>query len=909
MCVHGGVRAAGVILAVLAFAGAADAAAAPYPSACGVDLSRPLAPRASGPVCGTDEGDDVFFLGEAGPIQFFGENGHDTVAGSVWDDRLIGGGGNDELHGDRGNDVIDGGDDSDTVFGGPGNDTLRERRFGFDNLYGQTGDDVLAGGRANDHLYGGAGNDTLYGGSGTDRLSGGPGDDVLYGGPNRDSFDCGAGNDTVYRVPTSQSGPSSLEKADSFIPKAAGCERIVNGDPTAGFPLHDKVGTNGDDVLAGTDGMDLLEGKGGSDKLDGGAGNDELEGDGTSLQGSDTLIGGSGDDRLAGRSGDDRLFGDTSDGGGPSGNDEIVGGAGRDQLVGGPGDDALMGAYDGDRILAGSGNDVVSLLGGDTADPNGTVYVDCGSGFDLVVINPARRGIYRRCELFADQWHEADWGKLLRASPEVFPDGAEPARAARYKRGLSPFVTAAVFDIAPVGPGEPDGGAGPPSISYDGTRIGFSSDAGNLVERDTNAERSDPFVRDLAAGTTIAADSVSGGLAAYGGRFRRGASGGLSADGRYAVFSSRSSDLGRSGSGYRVWVRDLQDGSTEQACRAPDGSAESPVVSADGRHVAFESRGDNNVYWCDVDSRELRAVGSPSDDAVGIAMDPALSADGRYIAFTSDADDSVQWKDMQTGELRQVGSGFHPRISANGEQVAFDNPDGVFRRDMVDGSVVPVGAGVADSISADGNVIAYSNVTNGRGDVFVRNMVTGAETQVSTRADGSQLAGPSYGGAVSADGRYVAFASRAPDVVPGTSPAARARIYRKDTATGAVDLVSVGLNLAPQSLIAEPRGTLPRRKAKLFTGTAEDDGGVAKVEISLMRKLGKNRCLWLARGSKVKKAPCSKPVWVTTNLDGGLRWSLQVRRLLPRGTWTLRSRATDTTGRQEPARQQSLRLN
>lgn len=886
-------RAAGLILAVLAFAGAGDAAAAPYPSACGVDLSRPLAPRSTGPVCGTDEGDDVFFLGEAGAIQFFGENGHDTVAGSVWDDRLIGGGGNDELHGDRGDDVIDGGDDSDTVFGGPGNDTLRERRFGFDDLYGQSGDDVLAGGRANDHLYGGVGNDTLYGGSGTDRLYGGPGDDSLYGGPNRDSFDCGAGNDTVYRVPTSQSGPSALEKSDSFIPKAVGCEKIVNGDPTAAFPLRNKVATNGNDVMAGTDGADLLEGKGGSDKLDGGGGNDELEGDGTSLQGSDTLIGNAGDDRLAGRSGNDRLFGDTADRGGPSGNDEIVGGAGRDQLVGGGGDDALMGAYDGDRILAGSGNDVVALLGGDTADPNGTVYVDCGSGFDLVVINPARRGTYRGCELFADQWHEADWGKLLRPSPEVFPDGSEPARAARAR--------SAAFDIAPVGPGEPDGGAGPPSISYDGSRVGFSSDAGNLVEGDTNAERSDPFVRDLAAGTTVAADSVSRGLAVYGGRFRRGPSGGLSADGRYAVFSSRSSDLGRSGSGYRVWVRDLQDGSTEQACRAPNGDAESPVVSADGRHVAFESRGDNNVYWCDLDSRELRAVASPSDDAVGIALEPTLSADGRFIAFTSDADDSVQWKDMQTGELRRVGNGFHPRISANGQQVAFDNSGGVYRRDMVDGSVADVGPGVADSISADGNVIAYSSV--GNGDVWIRNMATGTVVAVSTRADGSRPSGPSYGGAVSADGRYVAFASRAPDVVPGTSPAARARIYRKDTATGAVELVSVGLNLKPRSLISEPRGTLARRKAKLLTGTTEDDGGVAKVEVSLVRKLGKNRCVWLARGSRVKTAPCSKPVWVTTRLDGGLRWSLQVRRLLPRGTWTLRSRATDTTGRQEPARQ------
>src|SRR4051812_43740357 len=413
----------------LAFAGSADASPLPYPTKCSVELSRPLGAVGSGPICGTDEGDDVYFLGEAAPIQFFGENGHDTVVGSQSGDRLIGGGGNDEIHGDRGNDALDGGDDSDLLFGGPGDDTLRERRFGFDTLFGGPGDDTLAGGRANDKLYGGIGNDVLYGGSGTDRLYGGPGDDLLYRGPNRDYFDCGPGNDTAYYT-RRDTGPSSLERHDAFIPKAAGCERVVEGDPTADFPLRDQVATSGNDVLPGTEGADLLEGKGGSDKLDGRGGNDELEGDGSSLQGDDTLIGGPGDDRLAGRSGNDRLFGDEPDARGPTGNDEIVGGSGRDLLVGGGGDDALMGAYDGDRILAGAGNDVVSLLGGDTTDPNGTVYVDCGAGTDVVVINPARRGTYKNCEQFADQWHEADFGRLLRPSPEVFPAGAEPARAA-----------------------------------------------------------------------------------------------------------------------------------------------------------------------------------------------------------------------------------------------------------------------------------------------------------------------------------------------------------------------------------------------------------------------------------------------------------------------------------------------
>jgi Ca2+-binding RTX toxin-like protein/Tol biopolymer transport system component len=934
--------------AALVAAAGAPAAGLPYPTKCAVELSRPLEPRGAGPICGTDEGDDVFFTGEAAAIQFFGENGHDTVAGSVFGDRLTGGGGNDELHGDRGDDALDGGDDSDVLFGGPGDDSLRERRFGFDTLYGGPGDDTLAGGRANDRLYGGTGNDVLYGGSGSDRLFGGPGDDTLYGGPNRDRFDCGPGDDTVYRM-RRDTDRSALGRHDSFIPRAAGCEHVVDGDPTASFPLHDRLGTNGSDVIFGDEAPDLLEGKGGADKLDGHGGDDELEGDGSKNQGGDLLIGGAGDDRLAGRSGSDSLFGDTPDPNGPAGNDELVGGSGRDRLVGGGGNDAIMGAYDGDRILAGAGNDFVSLLGGDTNDPNGTVYVDCGSGLDVVVINPARRGAYRNCEFFADQWHEADAGALLRPSPEVFAPGRpEPARAASMGGGrVRPSHTRvsrarrSEFEIAPSPSAEPDGGAGPPSIAGDGMRVAFSSDAGNLIADDSNAERSDPFVRDFATDATMAADSLDEGVAGNGGRFRRGPSGALSADGRWAVFTSRSSDLGGGGSGYRIWIRDLRSGATEQACRPGDGPSESPVISADGRHVAFESRATNlvgadtnqqaDVYWCDLNTRELRRVSAPLADGVntsGTSLDPSISSDGRYVAFYSDAgglvpgDDGragIYWKDMLTGEIRTVdgdGIGEHPHISADGRFVAFDTESGVYRRDMALGLLLPVtpgasGVSSADSISADGNLVAFSSTapnvvdgdTNGTSDVFVRNMTTGAATRVSARADGGQLGGPSYAGALSADGHYVAFASRAPDVVSGTAPAARARVYRKDTATGAVELASVGVNLAPRSLIAEPLGRLPRRKARTITGTTDDDGTVARVDVSMSRRIGHGRCLWLTKHSRFARGRCARPVWLRAQLDGGLRFTLRVRgHLLPRGTWRLRTRATDETGRQEPAR-------
>jgi hypothetical protein len=110
----------------------------------------------------------------------------------------------------------------------------------------------------------------------------------------------------------------------------------------------------------------------------------------------------------------------------------------------------------------------------------------------------------------------------------------------------------------------------------------------------------------------------------------------------------------------------------------------------------------------------------------------------------------------------------------------------------------------------------------------------------------------------------------------------------------------VGINLAPRTLIDAPLGKLPRRKARAVTGSTEDDGTVARVDVSLSRRIGKGRCLWLGRGSRVVHGRCSRPVWVPARLTNGLRFSLQIRHILPRGTWQLRTRATDQTGSSEP---------
>ena len=53
------------------------------------------------------------------------------------------------------------------------------------------------------------------------------------------------------------------------------------------------------------------------------------------------------------------------------------------------------------------------------------------------------------------------------------------------------------------------------------------------------------------------------------------------------------------------------------------------------------------------------------------------------------------------------------------------------------------------------------NDSNGVPDVFVYDQQTGQTTRVSVGANSTQGNGPSSGGKISADGRFVAFASRA----------------------------------------------------------------------------------------------------------------------------------------------------
>src|SRR6185295_2774815 len=132
---------------------------------------------------------------------------------------------------------------------------------------------------------------------------------------------------------------------------------------------------------------------------------------------------------------------------------------------------------------------------------------------------------------------------------------------------------------------------GPQKISADNRYVVFASPSGQIVPGDTIGFQ-DVFVRDRRTGTTTLVSCEPGGAAANG----NSGTPVISADGRYVAFTSQASNLvaGDSNGAVDVFVRDLAGGTTTIVSVSTGGApanfgADSPAISADGRYIAFQS--------------------------------------------------------------------------------------------------------------------------------------------------------------------------------------------------------------------------------------------------------------------------------------------------------------------------------
>ncbi|QDG49367.1 hypothetical protein FIV42_01035 [Persicimonas caeni] len=154
----------------------------------------------------------------------------------------------------------------------------------------------------------------------------------------------------------------------------------------------------------------------------------------------------------------------------------------------------------------------------------------------------------------------------------------------------------------------------------------------------------------------------------------------LSANGRYVVFESQSTNLADVATPHGgVFVKDMQTGAVELvAARSPGAGFEKcrPSVSADGRRVVFYARttvrtpdalpGVWQVAVKDLDTDEMRLASTnvKGEPANARSHGATLSADGRYVAFQSDASNlpgpgrvrrsPFYLKDLKTGKVVRI---------------------------------------------------------------------------------------------------------------------------------------------------------------------------------------------------------------------------------------------------------------
>jgi Tol biopolymer transport system component len=317
-----------------------------------------------------------------------------------------------------------------------------------------------------------------------------------------------------------------------------------------------------------------------------------------------------------------------------------------------------------------------------------------------------------------------------------------------------------------------------PSISADGRYVAFFSLATNLVPGDPN-EFGGVFVRDRTAGTTTRADVSSTGVPADSYTNQRLA---LSATGRYVVFSSLATNLapGDTNEFEDVFVHDRDTGTTVRASVATSGAqanhfSQDPHITPDGRYVLFTSPattlvpGDTNGFH-DAFLRDMRqgttsrvSVTGRNGEGLYDSYGGGISDDGRYIAFMSASPNLVpgDTNDWPDAFVRDRLSGTTTRVSVTsaGRQSDGINEDPTI---SADGRYVVFGSAMTNLVPGD---------TNNVDDVFRHDRTTGVTRRVSVTASGGQSNGWSGDHAISADGRYVAFASVASNLVRGDTNA------------------------------------------------------------------------------------------------------------------------------------------
>lgn len=278
--------------------------------------------------------------------------------------------------------------------------------------------------------------------------------------------------------------------------------------------------------------------------------------------------------------------------------------------------------------------------------------------------------------------------------------------------------------------------------------------------------------------------------------------GALSADGRLVAFDSAGTDIDPSNANPYgdVYVKDRVTGAFDRVSRSASGGDANGAstifrggMSADGNLVAFTSTASNlvdhdvnlsaDVFVRDRAAGQTRTVslGPAGLDSNGRSYDAAISADGRHVAFVSEATNLLATPDLNGKPdvfVRDLQTGVTQLVSAT------------------PGGLPAGGVSGAPAISADGTRVAFQSTatdlvagdTNGRSDIFVRDLTSGQTSRVSVSDTGAQANLDSVAPAISGDGSLVAFVTNASNL-GGVKYSTGSMLYLRDLTRGRTERV------------------------------------------------------------------------------------------------------------------------
>lgn len=225
-----------------------------------------------------------------------------------------------------------------------------------------------------------------------------------------------------------------------------------------------------------------------------------------------------------------------------------------------------------------------------------------------------------------------------------------------------------------------------------------------------------------------------------------------------------------------------------------NGKSERPVLSGDGRFVAFRSDAtnlvpeDNNatrdVFVFDRETKSIEQINlSHAGENVPAEVESiSISADGRMVAFDSFSSILVEGDTNRRADifLHDRSSGLIERVSVGSSGEEGD-----------EGSAMPV-------LSGDGQLVLFTSGastlvdgdSNGFEDVFLRDRRTGVTERISRGLRGEEPNAGSIGWDMSDDGRYVAFFSGASNLVDNDTNGLQ-DVFVYDRVLGTTERVSV----------------------------------------------------------------------------------------------------------------------